>query len=172
MLHILLFAALLGFWALLSGELDWGDTHNRYLMICGIVSCALVTLLVRRVGFIDKEGPALRMALKMIPYMFWLAWQTVVSAWQVAREVWRPKLAIDPSMTTAPYTLKHELSVAIYANSITLTPGTLTVSIDTDKRSMGIHQLKPGGEAGLKEMHDQVARLEPSGTTAPQEPRS
>lgn len=163
--HIVLFIVLLGFWAVLSGELDWSDTHNRYLMICGVVSCALATLLARRIGFLEKEGPFLRMALKLVPYMIWLSWQTLVSAWDVARHVWRPKLSIDPSMVRASYTLKHELSVAIYANSITLTPGTQTIGIDTEKREFMIHQLTPAGQKGLQEMHDQVARLEPRGNT-------
>ena len=62
-----------------------------------------------------------------------------------------------------PYKLKTELAVAIYANSITLTPGTVTVEIDSAKKEFLIHQLSPGGEAGLKPMHNKVAKLEGEG---------
>ena len=161
--HLLLFISLLAFWALLSGQLDWTDTHQRYLMICGVVSCALATWLSWRVGFLFEEGNVIRIMLRQPPYLMWLLWQIIVSNWDIAKRVWKPTLDIDPSMVRTPYTLKSELAVAILANSITLTPGTVTVQIDPDKRELLIHQLSPGGEAGLKAMHDKVAAVEGEG---------
>jgi multicomponent Na+:H+ antiporter subunit E len=161
--HLILFVVLLGFWAILSGQLDWTDTHQRYLMICGVVSCALATLLSRRVGFLEKEGNFVRIAFRQIPYLFWLLWQILLSNWDVARRVWSPKLNINPAMTRTPYRLKSELAVAIYANSITLTPGTVTVQIDTDKRELLIHQLSACDGESLKDMHNRVARVEGEG---------
>ena len=161
--HLLLFLVLCGFWAILSGQLDWSDTHQRYLMICGLISCALATLLSWRVGFLFEEGNVIRIMLRQPPYLLWLLWQIVVSNWDVAKRVWQPKLNVDPSMVKAPYTLKSELAIAIYANSITLTPGTVTVHIDSDKKEFLVHQLNPGGEAGLKPMHDKVAHVEGEG---------
>ncbi|MCB9934055.1 MAG: Na+/H+ antiporter subunit E [Planctomycetes bacterium] len=161
--HLILFAVLLGFWAVLSGQLDWTDSHQRYLMICGVVSCALATLLSWRVGFLEKEGNFIRIAVRQVPYLFWLLWQIVVSNWDVARRVWSPRLDVNPSMVRTPYNLKSELAVAIYANSITLTPGTVTVLIDPEKREFLVHQLSAGGEAGLKPMHNKVAHVEGEG---------
>jgi len=66
-------------------------------------------------------------------------------------------------MTRTPYKLKSELAVAIYANSITLTPGTVTVQIDSDKRELMVHQLSAGAEESLRDMHNRVARVEGEG---------
>lgn len=164
--HLVLFVVLCGFWALLSGQLDWADPHERYLMICGIVSCALATLLMARVGFLEREGNFIMIALRQPPYLLWLLWQIIVSNWDVAKRVWKPGLDIEPSIVKAPYTLDSELAVAIYANSITLTPGTVTVQIDPDKKELLVHQLTPGGEGGLKPMHDRVKKLEGKGNPA------
>lgn len=161
--HLILFVVLLGFWAILSGQLDWTDGHQRYLMTCGVVSCALATLLSWRVGFLEREGNYLRMAARQFPYLFWLLWQILLSNWDVARRVWSPKMDIDPAMTRTPYKLKSELAVAIYANSITLTPGTVTVQIDSDKRELLVHQLSDGNGEALKDMHNRVARVEGEG---------
>ena len=158
--HLVLFLVLCGFWALLSGQLDWSEPGQRYLMGCGVVSCALTTLLMWRVGFLEKEGNFIMIALKQPPYLLWLLWQIIVSNWDVAMRVWKPGLDIDPSIVKAPYKLKSELAVAIYANSITLTPGTVTVDINAEKKEFLVHQLTPGGEGGLAPMHDRVAKLE------------
>lgn len=163
MRYLLLFVVLLVFWALLSGQLDYTDTHQRYLMICGVMSCALVTLLMRRVGYLDKEGNFVKIALRAPLYLIWLTWQIILSNLDVARRVWSPRVNIDPALVRAPYKLKTELAIAIYANSITLTPGTVTVEIDSGKKELLIHLLNPGGEAGLKPMHNKVAHLEGEG---------
>lgn len=158
--HLVLFLTLCAFWALLSGQLDWTQPSQRYLMISGLVSCALTTLLMWRVGFLEQEGNFLRIAFRQPPYLAWLLWQIIVSNWDVAIRVWKPKLDIEPSMIKVPYSLESELSVAIYANSITLTPGTVTVDIDPEKKEFLVHQLTPGGEGGLQPMHNRIAKLE------------
>ena len=96
--HLVLFLVLCGFWALLSGQLDWSEPGQRYLMGCGVVSCALTTLLMWRVGFLEKEGNFIMIALKQPPYLLWLLWQIIVSNWDVAMRVWKPGLDIDPSI--------------------------------------------------------------------------
>ncbi|MCA8918499.1 MAG: Na+/H+ antiporter subunit E [Planctomycetes bacterium] len=158
--HLILFVVLCGFWAALSGQLDWTVPSQRYLMGCGLVSCALTTLLMWRVGFLEKEGNFVMIALRQPPYLLWLLWQIIISNWDVAVRVWKPKLDVDPSMIKTSYSLKSELAVAIFANSITLTPGTVTVDIDSKNKEFLVHQLSSTGEDGLKSMHDKVAKLE------------
>ncbi len=161
--HVLLFVVLLGFWVLLSGQVnDLGDTHQRYLLICGVVSCALATLLAKRVGFLYDEGHLGRIMVRQIPYLFWLAWQVVVSNFDVARRVWsiNPRRKIRPRFITVPYAIKSDLATVVYANSITMTPGTVTVRVDTEKRELLVHALSENSAAGLRDMHDRVKRVE------------
>ena len=156
--YIALFLLLCVFWATLSGHIFWPE--DAYLMICGVVSCLLTTLLVARIGFLEKEGNLGRVFFRQITYLPWLLWQIVLSNWDVAKRVWRLKPDIDPALGWTPYTMKSELVTAIYANSITLTPGTVTVLIDTEKKQMLIHSISPGGISGLGGMHDKVKALE------------
>ena len=160
--HLLLFLVLLGFWVLLSGQVDVTDAHQRYLLICGVVSAALGTLVAKRVGFLYDEGHLGRIMVRQIPYLFWLAWKVVLANLDVARRVWslHPRRAVRPRFITVPYSIKSDLATAIYANSITMTPGTVTVRVDTEKREMLLHALSDASTAGLTDMHDRVHRLE------------
>ncbi|MBK8206333.1 MAG: Na+/H+ antiporter subunit E [Planctomycetes bacterium] len=157
--HLMLFVVLLGFWAVLSGQLDWTDTHQRYLMICGVASCALATWVARRVGFLNDEGPVGRILVGALTYLPWLTWQVVTSNWDVAKRVWSRDPGLDPLVFTTKYEIKSDLGAAIFANSITLTPGTITIAIDTEKKEMLVHAIHPGGQE-VKAMHDRVARME------------
>lgn len=157
--HLVLFIVLLAFWAVLSGQLDWSDSHQRYLMICGLASCALAIVIVKRVGFLDKEGPLGRFLVGAIIYVPWLLWQIVKSNIDVARRIWSLKPDLDPVVYRAPYDMKSSLGAAVYANSITLTPGTLTIEIDTEKQELTIHALHPSNQ-DTKSMHDRVLALE------------
>jgi multicomponent Na+:H+ antiporter subunit E len=160
--HVLLFVVLLGFWVLLSGQVDVTDAHQRYLLACGVVSCALGTWLARRVGFLYDEGHLGRIMVRQVPYLVWLGWQVVISNFDVARRVWsiHPRRRIRPQFVTVPYTIKSDLATAIYANSITMTPGTVTVRVDTERRELLVHALSEVSAAGLRAMHDRVHVLE------------
>lgn len=160
--HLVLFFVLLGFWVLLSGQIDLTDTHQRYLFICGIASSAIGTWLASRVGFLYDEGNVGRLALRQVTYLPWLAWQVVVSNFHVARRVWsfRPSKRIEPHLVRIPYELESDLAIAIYANSITMTPGTVTVMVDTDKKEVLVYALSKQSASGLKDMHDRVRKLE------------
>jgi multicomponent Na+:H+ antiporter subunit E len=158
--HFLLYCVLLGFWLLLSGHYNLADTHDQYLLACGALSALVATLISWRVGFLYQEGHLIRIFVRQPPYLLWLLWQIIVSNFDVARRVWSPKLNINPQMVRTPYRMKSELCTAIYANSITLTPGTVTVQIDVAKREFLVHALSDAGPAGLAAMHDRVKKLE------------
>ena len=157
--YIGLFLVLCAFWVVLSGHIDWSQAHDKYFMISGLVSCALAVFLSAKVGFLDKEGPLGRVLLGMFSYMPWLFWQIVKSNWDVVKRVWSPDMKLDPVVFTTPYKMQTELSVVTYANSITITPGTITVAIEPGKREFLCHALTPAG-ADLKAMHDRCWKLE------------
>jgi multicomponent Na+:H+ antiporter subunit E len=160
--HVALFFVLLGFWVLLSGQVDVRDPTQRYLLICGAASALLGTLLARRVGFLYDEGRLGRIILRLPPYLIWLAWQVVLANLDVARRVWslNPRKHINPGFIKAPYEIKTPLAKTIYANSVTLTPGTVTVRLDAHEKVLLVHTLTGIKPEELRVMHDRVKALE------------
>ena len=165
LIAVSLFLSLMGFWVLLSGDIFNGLNHpgivkHPYLFWCGVVCCALVTWICVRKGIVDREGHPVGMMLRAWFYIPWLLWQIVLSNLDVAWRVWHPARPIAPRMITVPCTLKTDLGVVVYANSITLTPGTVTV--DVGDGTLLVHAIAEGAVEGLMsgDMHKQVQKLE------------
>ena len=100
------------------------------LLVFGAVSCLVVVLLCWRMGIIDDEGePLLRLKLRPVFYIPWLLWQIVRSNVDVARRILSPGVPNSPKLIEVPSEQKTDLGNVIYANSITLTPGTISIRI-------------------------------------------
>ena len=123
-----LWALLFGFYGLLSGQF-----HSGYLMGAGAVACLLIALLSRHMGTDDDEGLPIRYWWGTALYVPWLIWQVVLANVDVARRVWSPTLNIQPQMIEVPHSLRTPYGLATYTNSITLTPGTVTVAVEEGK---------------------------------------
>lgn len=109
-------------WLLLSGHFD------TLLLSFGVASVAGVVWMSRRMDIADEEGVPLAIhTLGLIPYVPWLLWQVVVSNLAVARWIWSPSLPIRPQLVTVTPTQRTAIGRVLYANSITLTPGTVSV---------------------------------------------
>ena len=111
-----------GFWFLLSGQL------HPILLGLGVVSSLLVArwshdLLIGRVSKMPDPGRGLR----IIAYLPWLLWQIILSNIYIIYLVLHPKMPIEPEIVRFKNTLKTDLGIVILANSITLTPGTVTI---------------------------------------------
>ncbi|GGF51831.1 cation transporter [Terasakiella brassicae] len=121
---ISLWVFLYAFWFLLSG-------HTEPLLLgFGAVSCTLVVYIAHRMDVIDHEGHPSHLSLKILPYWAWLSWEIVKANIDVAKVILSPKLPISPVMFKTKANQKRELGQVIYANSITLTPGTVTVNLE------------------------------------------
>jgi len=79
---------------------------------------------------IDHEGHPLHLGWRAIGYWMWLLWEIVVSNFQIARVVLSQKMPINPHLIDVKASQASELGHAIFANSITLTPGTVTVDVE------------------------------------------
>lgn len=122
---LVLFILLFSFWLLLSTFLD------GFHLFFGLLSTLLVTLFTYDMVFVNEEGKNdLNKSLRFISYLPWIIYQIILANVDVAKRVLDPKLPIDPGMITFESVLKTDLSKTILANSITLTPGTVTVDID------------------------------------------
>lgn len=156
MRYLTFVVVLAGFYGLLSGQF-----HNSFLMIVGGLCVALIVWLSARMAIVDDESvPAGGVWVRMVLYIPYLLWQVLLSNWDVFKRVWDPALPVAPTMVRVPYTTRTAFGTVTYANSITLTPGTVTVEVLEGE--MLIHALTPEAADGLKDgsMEAQVKRLE------------
>jgi multicomponent Na+:H+ antiporter subunit E len=109
----------------------------------------IVAFISSRMNLIIFDQPILQLYfIKFIPYGFWLIIQILKSNIDVCKRILDPKLPINPQLVKIKSTQASNLAKVIYANSITLTPG--TISIDLDGSEIEVHSLSKKGVAGLK----------------------
>ncbi|MGF1639527.1 MAG: Na+/H+ antiporter subunit E [Rhodospirillales bacterium] len=131
-------------WLLLSGIYD-----VPLLYILGIVSVAIVILITRRMDVIDRESHPMHLGLRALVYGPWLLFEIMKANIDVARRVLAPTPDISPTLVRLPTRLRSDLGRVVYANSITMTPGTVSVIVDPD--SVLVHSLSRDGAAALEE---------------------
>lgn len=146
-------------WLLMSGIYD-----KPLILIFGVISVLLSIWIAMRM---DKaDGEQLRYTLSVlgtIRYTFWLFKEIAKSNWAVAslilsgREPSRQKLF----MVTA--TQKSDMAQVVFANSITLTPATITV--ETENEQLVVHALDfaEGDQEALEDMDARVTAIERGG---------
>jgi len=120
-------------WFVLSGQ-----TSPQFLVLAGL-SVAASAWIAARFRIIDREGSPYHRALQLTVYMAWLIVEIVKSNISVITRVLGPKNRIDPAVVIVPTRATTDLGKALFANSITLTPGTVTVDVDGDR--LKVHAL-------------------------------
>lgn len=153
-LLLAVFALLLSMWLLASG-------HYKALIVgFGVLSCAGTVVLAHRMRIIDRESFPVHMLLRGLRYLpFWV--KAVVKAnIDVARRILSPRMPLSPRVFVLRPTQKTDLGRVIYANSITTTPG--TVSIEAEGGTITVHAIAEEVAEELKqgEMDRQVTRME------------
>jgi len=111
-------------WLLFSGM--W--THAVILPL-GAVSVALTVYLTRRMGILDREGHPLHLIIPSLKYWPWLMVEIIKSNLLVAKHVFQGERSLSPRLNKVEASQKSELGRVIFANSITLTPGTVTIHV-------------------------------------------
>ena len=149
-----LFVVLMIFWLALSGH------YVPFLIAMGVVSAAIGVGAAMRMDVVDGEGHPVQLLLGAITYIPWLIWEVCKAAWAVTKVVLDPKLPISPTMTRVVATQRSTVGVATYANSITLTPGTITTGVSGN--ILTVHALVGDGATDLEGggMDDRVTRFE------------
>lgn len=155
MLHSFsLFVFLYLLWLLLSGF------FTLFLMSAG-VGCALaVVWFARRMEVVDAEGLPTHQGATVFVYWPWLFKEVVKSAWDVSKIILHPRLPISPTLVRFRPGQKSAVGLVIHANSITLTPGTITIEAGPDE--FLVHGLtRAGAEAVVgSEMDRRVTACE------------
>lgn len=154
LLGVIAFCALLAFWLLLSGH------FTVFLVLAGIGSSAAVVWVALRMEVVDREGVPIDLWRIVFLYWPWLAWEIVKAAWNVTRIILHPRPPISPTLVRFHPSQRSVVGLVTHANSITLTPGTITV--EASATEFLVHGLtKASAEASVgSEMDRRLARLE------------
>lgn len=148
------FVMLMAFWALLSGKFD------VFHLSLGVVCSLIVAYLSHDLLFANvRVGDGRVIAQRFLRYIPWLLHEIVTANFYVAYLALSPKMPIDPQIIRFKTKLESDISWVTLANSITLTPGTIT--IDIADREFMVHALdkKVAGDLDTGEMEDQVAHI-------------
>lgn len=151
---ITLGGSLFAVWVLLSGHFE------PLLLGLGLLSCVLVVSIAIRMDVVDHEGVPVQLGRRLLFYIPWLVKEIVKANLAVMRVVLSPALPISPAIVRFRGLQKTDLGRVIFANSITLTPGTITVGVRGEE--LTVHALVSGFVDGMEEgdMNRRVAALE------------
>ena len=141
-------------WLLLSGYFE------PLLLAFGIASCVAVVWIAHRMDVIDHEGHPIHLGPRVIVYWLWLLGEIIKANVDVAKRIVDPKLPIQPNLFWTKASQKSALGQVIYANSITLTPGTISMRVTGG--SILVHALTAESAAGVEQgdMDRRVSALE------------
>lgn len=155
---LLILGVLLGLWLLISGSFDWQH------FVTGIVLMGLLTLFwaqmtVDEVGRTHFNWHQVKLLLR---YLGFLELEILKANFVVAYIVLSPKMPISPGLIVLNCNLKKDLTRVLYANSITMTPGTITVDLEDDR--LLVHGMTKHHAFGVRNwyLYDIIKDLEES----------
>lgn len=120
-------------WLALSGY------YLALLLSLGVLSVVLASAIALRMEIVDHETYPVRLTWGVISYWGWLFWQVAKANVDVTRIILSPSLPIGPTVVRVKASQRTKLGLVTYANSITLTPG--TVSLDVNDDTIEVHAL-------------------------------
>tara|TARA_B100000945_G_scaffold248448_1_gene204913 strand:- start:1217 stop:1690 length:474 start_codon:yes stop_codon:yes gene_type:complete len=143
------------FWIILSGEFSF------VLLFSGIISSLIVSymshdLLIKNV---DAKISLIK-TIRFIKFLPWLLWQIVLANIDLAIRTLNPKMPINPRLIKFNNNLKTDLGMVILANSITLTPGTVTIDVNKNEYLVHIISEKAAQSLISGEMQARVKAIE------------
>ena len=152
MKSFILFFILFSLWLLMSGH------YNVLIVSLGIISCAFCVYVAKRGKLIDDEGLPIFFIPRLLNYLIWLFKEILKSNLSTAKVIINGK--IEPETFTVKTSQVTDVAKVTYANSITLTPGTVTTKIQKD--IFEVHALNSdfGNDVRTNEMDKKVTWLE------------
>lgn len=128
-LAVLLFALWLG----LSGQ------FNVLMLSLGLASTLFVIYFSHRMDAIDRQKYPTHLTPQLLRFWLFLTREVIVANLDVVRRIFTPGKNISPQLITLPMTKKTDLTRVIYANAITMTPGTVCVKVN--RETITVHSL-------------------------------
>jgi len=131
---ISLFLTLAAFWLLNSGH------YSALMLLLGLASIGLVLMITKRMDVIDQESQPLYLTPKIFGYFLWLIKEIIHANIVVVKHIWRGEKSIFPALKRIKINQTTDMGKVIYANTITLTPGTVAIDlIDDEILVHGLH---------------------------------
>lgn len=122
-----LILVLVALWLGLSG------IYTPLLLTLAAISIAISVVLAARLETVDKEGAPYARLPQILSYWVWLVVEIFKANWPVIKACVSANLDINPALVKVKTRCESDLAKTIFANSITLTPGTVTVEVEGDK---------------------------------------
>ena len=143
------------FWIFLSGEFSF------ILLLSGVISSLLVSYMSNDllIGNGDMKLGFIR-TIRFIRFLPWLLWQIVLANIDLALRTLHPKMPINPMLINIKNNLKTDLGMVILANSITLTPGTVTIDVNENEFLVHVISEKAAQSLISGEMQARVKKIE------------
>lgn len=132
-------------WLLLSGH------YVPLMLTLGVVATLIVVAITLRMEIANREGQPVHLLAGVLSYWPWLAWEIVKANFLVVRCIMAPTSSVRPTLVKVKASQKSRLGKVIYANSITLTPGTVAIDIRGDE--IEVHALTHSAAQDLKRGH-------------------
>jgi multicomponent Na+:H+ antiporter subunit E len=147
---------LFAFWVAVSGSLEWPQ------LVVGMAAAIFVTYFNRNLIIKPAERPRIKLQTLFwfAGYIFKLLYAIVAANFQVARLVLHPRMPIEPNLVSLDIDLKTISGRVLLANSITLTPGTLTVLADDKKFLIHALTVDNGEEIKTWPLIDRIREVE------------
>ena len=139
-------------WAALSGE-----TAPMFIAL-GAASVALVLWFAARLRIVGRDASPYHRIVQLLVYLIWLLSEIIKANISVLAKILSPGHAIDPDLVRLNPSGKSDLGRALFANSITLTPGTVTVDVYDDKFVVHALVRENASPASFERMNDLAAR--------------
>lgn len=124
----------MAFWMLLSGE-------SGFLLFSGLVFTTLITLLCIHLEIADGEGMTLDLLPGFFLFLPWFFREVIHANIDVALRILDPRLPISPSVATLEVHPMRPPQLMLYAHSVTLTPGTVSVYIEQTPPRFLVHAI-------------------------------
>lgn len=151
----ILIAGLFALWLLMSG------VYKPLIIGFGVISSVLCVWIIKRLGLIDNRAAYEEMhVFGTLKYVFWLIVEIGKADWAVTKLIISSNVDVQQRLISVPVTQKSDLAKMLFANSITLTPGTVTVETETEQ--LIVHALtdEAANPDALEDMGSRVSALE------------
>ena len=110
----------------------WSGHLESLIVVSAAVSIAITVIVCARMEIVDRDGNLLRLLPRMLAYTPMLLGRIIRSNIEVASIVLSPRMPLTPRLRRVYTTQESPLAQTVYANSVTLTPGSLTVRVEDD----------------------------------------
>jgi len=155
---VITFLIMFALWIVLSGQFDF------FHLSLGVISCALVSFFSSDLLFPNPNlsmGNLAGMSLRFFPYIPWLMYQIFLANLHLLYLAFHPRMMdlIDPQIIKFKTLLRNDLARVAFANSITLTPGTISIYV-SDDGYFRVHAIDTQSGEGLPgEMEQRIGRV-------------